>query len=547
MIAALELLGGLGVFLYGLRLMSESLQKVAGERLRAMLAAVTRNRMTGVLAGLGITTIVQSSSATTVLIVAFANAGLLTLVQAIGPVMGANIGTTVTAWLVALLGFKVKITAFALPAIGLGFPLTFLKSEKAREWGHVALGFGLLFLGLAFMKEAIPSLSHEQMEFLNRYSSHGFLSTLLFVGVGTTLTIILQSSSATMAMTMIMANQGWIGFDQSVAMVLGENIGTTITANLAAIGANRVAKRVARVHLVFNLIGVAWVLPLLFLILRGVDAIVPGDPYADATVIKDHLATFHTGFNVTNTLLLVWFVPQLARLATRMVPMQPDERGPGLRWLPSAAPGTPQLAVMELRKGLSLMVDDVRALYEVVRPALGTDGPPRDVVDAAQEAETRTDVWEKDIISFASNLANHSAGSVELSGLTAGSIEGASQLELLGDNILHLAYLARRMERKGWLPGDEARADLTAMAAKVAEQLEVLRGAVGPDGAAATRRVMAIEDELDALRTGARKRVTAAMEAGRTNARMGVVLIDMYELFERIGDRCRSAARCLRS
>ncbi len=324
------LLGGLGLFLFGLKTMSVGLQQAAGDRLRAMLSTATRNRATGVLTGVGITSIVQSSSATTVLIVAFANAGLLTLLQAIGPVMGANIGTTITAWLVALLGFEVKITAFAMPVIAVGAAVSLVRDETARRWGRVLVGFGLLFLGLDLMKSSVPNLSSdpESFIFLKGWAAHGYLSILLFVVVGATLTVVLQSSSATMAITMVMAHQGWIGFEVACAMVLGENIGTTVTANIAALGANRNAKRVARVHLVFNLVGVLWMLPVILLVLRVIDGVVPGDPYANAAVIKDHLAAFHTAFNITNTLLLVGFVPQLAQLAHRMVPLRQDGAAP---------------------------------------------------------------------------------------------------------------------------------------------------------------------------------------------------------------------------
>ncbi len=307
----LQILGALGVFLFGLRIMSSGLQKLAGDRLRSVLASMTRNRFTGVISGFLITCAIQSSSATTVLIVSFANAGLLTLIQSIGLVMGANIGTTLTGWLVSLFGFKVNITAFALPIIGLGFPLSFLRNPRARQLSEAMIGFGLLFLGLKFLKEGVPDLkaNPEALAFLQQFSDYGFGSVLLFVGVGTALTIIVQSSSATMAITLTMAAMGWINYEVSAAMVLGENIGTTITANIAALGGNRTAKRVALSHTVFNLTGVLWMLPLMSVFLTAVDAVVPGNPLTDPLATPTHLAAFHSAFNVTNTLLLVGFVP----------------------------------------------------------------------------------------------------------------------------------------------------------------------------------------------------------------------------------------------
>ncbi|MBT8495170.1 MAG: Na/Pi symporter, partial [Deltaproteobacteria bacterium] len=235
-----------------MRVMSLGLQKLAGDRLRAILAALTTNRFTGIVGGFVITGIIQSSSATTVLVVSFANAGLLSMFQAVGLVMGANIGTTITGWLVSIFGFKVKITAFALPMIGIGFPLSFFSSQRMRNLSEVLVGFGLLFLGLGFLKAGVPTIDPSNpadlatIEFIRKFTDYGFGSTLLFVLIGTVLTVVVQSSSATMAITLVLADQGWIDFELAAAMVLGENIGTTITANLAAIGATRNAIRVAR-------------------------------------------------------------------------------------------------------------------------------------------------------------------------------------------------------------------------------------------------------------------------------------------------------------
>ena len=255
-------LGGLGVFLFGLRIMSGGLQKLAGTRLRSVLGGLTRNRFTGVFSGFLITCAVQSSSATTVLVVSFANAGLLTLTQTLGLVMGANIGTTVTAWIVSLLGFKLKIAAFALPIIGLGFPLSLLKSPRTKHLSEVMIGFGLLFLGLSFLKDAVPDFKSNPaaFEFAQSLTGFGFGSTLLFVLLGTVLTVAVQSSSASTAITLTMVAKGWIDLDLAAAMILGENIGTTITAQLASIGANRDARRVATFHTLFNVIGVCWML-----------------------------------------------------------------------------------------------------------------------------------------------------------------------------------------------------------------------------------------------------------------------------------------------
>ncbi len=270
------LLGSLGVFLYGMKIMSEALQKVAGHRLKDLLGKITTpfplsnsfpltmlNRLSGVVAGFLITTIVQSSSATTVMVVSFVNARLLNLLQAIAVIMGANIGTTITAWLVALLGFKVSISALALPAIGLGIAMTYFKGARPKQWGEATLGFGFLFLGLGLLKEAVPTITEEELRWISQLNQYGIFSTLIFVALGSVLTLALQSSSATMTLTLTLTAMGMIPYDTSIAMVLGENIGTTATANIAAIGASAAARRTARAHFIFNIVGVTWALLLL--------------------------------------------------------------------------------------------------------------------------------------------------------------------------------------------------------------------------------------------------------------------------------------------
>jgi len=287
----LNLIGALGFFIYGMKVMSEGIQKVAGSKMRSILSSMTSNRVKGVFTGFAITSLVQSSSATTVLVVSFVNAGLLSLTESIGVIMGANIGTTITAWLISIVGFKVKIATYALPIIALGFPLMFFNKEKLRSWGEVIVGFALLFLGLAYLKDSVPDLKSnpEILEVLSRYTDLGFLSTLIFVGIGTLVTLIVQSSSAAMALTLVMANNGWIPFELAAAMVLGENIGTTVTANLAALIANVHAKRAALAHFIFNIFGVIWIIILLNPALRFIDYYIVSSggssPYSTATSI----------------------------------------------------------------------------------------------------------------------------------------------------------------------------------------------------------------------------------------------------------------------
>jgi phosphate:Na+ symporter len=328
----LKLLGSLGLFLFGMKLMSESLQKVAGQKMRKILANMTSNRVKGVFTGFFVTTAIQSSSATTVMIVSFVNAGLLSLTGAIGVIMGANIGTTVTAWIISLLGLgKFSMSSMSLPIIAVSFILMFAKKDKLKSWGEFAIGFAILFMGLASLKSSMPNLKEnpEILEFLANYTDMGFASVLIFLGVGTLLTILVQSSSATMALTLVMSVEGWIPFEMAAAMVLGENIGTTITANLAAIVANVSAKRTALAHLVFNLFGVIWMLILFYVFLHGIEKLtifVTGTtPYTDSSVTATALSLFHSTFNIINTLVMLSFVNFIAKTVTRLIPDKKDE------------------------------------------------------------------------------------------------------------------------------------------------------------------------------------------------------------------------------
>ena len=360
----LTLLGALGMFLYGMNLMSSGLQKAAGDRLRGLLSAMTSNPFKGVLTGLGITTVIQSSSATTVMVVSFVNAGLLTLAQAIGVIMGANIGTTVTAWLVSWLGFKADISILAVPLMLLGFLFSNSKKNQRQNIGELIVGFCLLFLGLSFMKESVPDLNEtpQVLEFVKSWAGHGFASVLIFLVFGTLLTLVLQSSSATMAITLIMLSMGFIPFNMACAMVLGENIGTTITANIAASVGNTQAKRAAMSHTIFNVFGVIWALiffrPFLALVGKIIEALfglpnpaaegfaVSGQNTPDATAALYGLSMLHTLFNTINTLILVWFTKYIEKAVMWIikVPKNQEQEVFRLKYISAGPLATPELA-----------------------------------------------------------------------------------------------------------------------------------------------------------------------------------------------------------
>ncbi|MBQ2958865.1 MAG: Na/Pi cotransporter family protein [Alistipes sp.] len=384
MLQILTLLGALGMFLYGMNLMSAGLQKAAGSKMRGMLTAMTSNPFKGVLTGLGITTVIQSSSATTVMTVGFVNAGLLTLSQAVGVIMGANIGTTVTAWLVSLLGFKADISLFAVPLMAVGFILSLSKSDKRRHISELIVGFSLLFLGLSLMKESVPDLKEtpEVLAFIQNWTSYGFGSVLIFLVFGTVLTLVLQSSSATMALTLIMVNMGWIPFEMGAAMVLGENIGTTITANIAAAVGNANARRAAMAHTLFNLFGVCWALALFrpFLMLVGTIITWFGLPNPMDIVHSSEIAMtadesmstlygvsmLHTLFNTFNTAILIWFVPVIVKIVERIIKDKKSDKEDTvkLKFIDAGPLSTAELAIGQAR-------NEVIHFAEISRNGLG--------------------------------------------------------------------------------------------------------------------------------------------------------------------------------
>ncbi len=361
----LTLLGSLGLFLYGMKIMSDSLMEVAGDKMRNILARMTSNRIFAIITGFLITSVIQSSSATTLMVVSFVNASLLTLTESIGVIMGANIGTTVTAWLIAILGFKVSMSAIALPLVFFGFLLTFSKKVKTQHWGTFVIGFAVLFIGLQFLKDSVPDIEEnkEILNWIQAYADMGYLSILIFLAIGTILTVVIQSSSATMALTLVMCYEGWIPFDMAVAMVLGENIGTTITANLAALVSNVNAKRTARAHFIFNTMGVLWMLILYYPFLNGLDWFLTrnggASPFTSPLAIPVALSTFHTTFNIINTFVLLWFVKLIERIVIRMVPFKakPEPAVDAPKYLNESAKQYPQTTIKAL-------IDESKRLFE---------------------------------------------------------------------------------------------------------------------------------------------------------------------------------------
>ncbi len=451
----LTLLGSLGLFLYGMTLMSEALQKVAGDKLRNILAAMTSNSVSRILTGLFITAVIQSSSATTVMVVSFVNAGLLSLVQSIGVIMGANIGTTFTAWLISLLGFKADIAILAIPLIGFGFAFMMCKAKKKKSIGELIIGFSLLFLGLSFLKDSVPDLqsSPEVLAFLQQWTNYGFGSILMFVGIGTVLTIVLQSSSATMALTLVMCNNGWIPFEMGAAMVLGENIGTTITANIAASVANVSARRAAMAHSVFNVFGVVWVLilfhPFLLLVSKiitgmGLDNPLVAGASPNSTLYA--ISMVHTLFNICNTLILVWFTNQIAQLVTKIVKNKKEEGEVfRLQYIQGGMLSTAELSLNQAKEEIVHYADICRRQYVYAKSAINETDPEKfdALYKKLEHYEQVTDRIELEIAKFLDQV-KEGVLSDESGRRIQAMYKIISELESIGDSGFNVARILQR-------------------------------------------------------------------------------------------------------
>ncbi len=545
----LEIIGSLGLFLFGMKIMSEGIQKASGERLHAIMNFMTGNRFAAVFTGFAITSIIQSSSATTVMVVSFVNASLLTLSQAIGVIMGANIGTTVTGWIVAILGFKFKIVAIALPAIGIGFPMLIIRKWKKLAWGEALIGFGLLFLGLDYLKHSVPDIKSNPglLEFLANYANLGFLSLLLFILVGTLLTVIVQSSSAAMAITLTMAYAGWIDVYTAAAIVLGENIGTTITAFLASIGTQVNARRAARAHTLFNLLGVLWMLAVFKPFLHLVDVIVPGDMFAPES-IPTHLAMFHTLFNIMNTCLLISFVPYLEKFVTKIVPVGDGEQigTYSLKYLSSPLQDTGEInileAQMELVKMMGILQDMFVLFLDVLRrPA--DDVTPE--VKKLEKMEDYTDQMQEQITQFLiecgqDELNDASAENVNL------MIRIANEMESIGDSCFTLGLLCQRRENKHITLPPQALEDLAPYIDLVQQFMAFNKLYLNePISETQLSEAYTLESEIDRLRKKLKKSAQVRLQEG-AEVKGELLYIDMLQNIEHIGDYCLNISEALR-
>ena len=554
-----SLLGALGMFLYGMNLMSSGLQKAAGDRLRGFLSAMTSNPFKRVATGVGITALIQSSSATTVMVVSFVNAGLLTLVQAIGVIMGANIGTTITAWMVSLLGFKADISVLAVPMMLFGFLFSNSKKNQNRNIGELIVGFALLFLGLSFMKESVADLKQtpEVLEFVTQWSGYGFWSVLIFLGLGTVLTLILQSSSATMAITLIMLSMGWIPFPMACAMVLGENIGTTITANIAASVGNASAKRAALSHTIFNVFGVIWALilfrPFLGLVGKIIELMGLPNPAAQGFMITSAvgdestaalygLSMLHTLFNTINTLILIWFTELIAKIVTRMVKEKEnkEEKPFRLKYIEAGHLATPELSTEQAFKEVIHFANISRNGLGYARAAINETNPEKfdEIRGKLVKYEEISDRIEYEIATFLNAVSAE-----EISARTSMKIKAIykiiGELESLGDSGESISrILSRRNIHNKSFDGDTIK-KLNAMIDLVdnAYRVMITNLTLAFDGKLEEiSNAYAAEERINYLRNNLRDEEIESIEGERKNYQTSVYYMDIVSQLETMGD-----------
>ena len=445
----LKLIGSLGLFLYGMKIMSEGLQKVAGDRLRSILTAMTTNRVTGVLTGVLITALIQSSSATTVMVVSFVNAGLLTLAESISVIMGANIGTTVTAWIISIFGFKVDMAAFALPLLAIALPLIFSGKSNRKSIGEFIFGFSFLFMGLSYLKANAPDLNAnpEMLAFVQNYTDMGFFSILLFLFIGTILTMIVQASAATMAITLIMCANGWISLELGAALVLGENIGTTITANLAALTANTQAKRAALAHFVFNVFGVIWVLiifhPFMELVNWVVDTFFQSNNPEVAISYK--LSAFHSIFNICNVCILIWGVKLIERTVCALIHPKEEDEEPRLRFITGGMLSTAELSILQARKEIHLFAERTHRMFGMVQDLLHTekDDDFNKLFSRIEKYENISDNMELEIANYLNQVSEGRLSSESKLQIRA-MLREVTEIESIGDSCYNLARTINR-------------------------------------------------------------------------------------------------------
>ena len=546
------LMGGLGLFLFGMKIMSEGLQKIAGSRMRKILSALTNNRIVGTLIGIAVTAMIQSSSATTVMVVGFVNAGLMSLVQSIGIILGANIGTTVTAQLIAF-----KITKYALPAIGIGagFKL-FTKNKKWSYFGEILLGFGLLFFGLSVMKHAFDPLKTSD-EFRQLFMIVGD-NHLVGVMIGAILTMIVQSSSATIGITIALATSGILSFDASVALILGENIGTTITANLAAIGTNLAARRTAFAHFLFNSLGVCYMLLFFPFFLNFISSMTPGDAdfviqtqdqvarmggeLGDKPFIARHIANTHTMFNIVNTIIFLPLVGLLAKISTVVIRGSDEDIEFHLKYLDNRVLSTPPIALAQARSETRRMAQVAREMVDETLLFLQDNDLKK--IPGLEKKEDLTDVLQKEITDFLVKLSQKSI-TQESSQEVASMMNMVNDLERVGDHCENLWTLNQRKLDQKITFSEIAMSEISEISDLTREFLATIIQALEDKNTGIFDEAHRLEDGIDDIEERLRKNHIKRLNTGECTVNSGLIFIDMLHNFEKIGDHTYNFAKAV--
>lgn len=547
--------GALAVFLFAMKLMSEGLQKVAGSKMRAVLGKITNNPVSGILTGTAVTAAIQSSSATTVMVVSFVNAGLLSLSGAVAVIMGANIGTTVTAWIITLLGLGESSGYFSLPMLLAALSLFFMfgNKDKLKSIGQTVVGLALLLVGMDLLKVAMPNLEEYPvfLQSIASLSDYGFWSILIFVAIGALLTCIVQASAAMMAITLVMCYNGWIGFDVAVALVMGQNIGTTITANIAATVANTAGKKAARAHLVFNVVGVVITLilfrPLMNLIAGITTGMTGCSPYADVSAagynpetIPLAISLFHTVFNVGNTAILAWFIPQILWVVDRMVPEKKEEAESStyrLSYISRGPVNTAELNLQSAKKEIQLFSKQVLRMYALL-PELRTARSEKDfesVMKRIEDYENLTDQMDMELTKFLTDVGSGALSS-HASERISSMLRIIDNLESIGDSILQIAITRRNKRSDAVHFSDALNDNLAHMNALVENTLMVMDANLVDYDRADIEAAEAAEAEVNTYRDELRAAHLEALRTGKYGYAIGNAYSSLYAQYEKLAD-----------
>ena len=549
----INIAGSLAFFIFGMKMMSEGIQRAAGSQMRKILRSMTKNRFLGVFTGFLITALVQSSSATTVMTVSFVNAGLLSLVESAGVMMGANIGTTVTGWIIAILGFKVKLSAYSIPLFAIGVPLMFSKVGKRKYWGEFLIGFAILFLGLSYLKNSVPDLGGEALAFVESWAQYGIFSRILFVMVGALVTVIVQSSSAAMAITLTLVYAGWLPLEVAAARVLGENIGTTITAELASIIGNTASKRSARIHSLFNIIGVFWMVLLLPWVIEFLTTFVENftglfesnakiktnDLSTTNTMNTYILAAFHTTFNILNVALLIGFVPWLIKMSIKTVKDKAGEEAIDSLKFINAANRTPELATVELQKEVARYGEITTRMLAFSKDLLNSsdDKEKLSLIAKLKKYEDITDKFEKEITEYITNLSDK-----EMTHKTSIRLRSffniCNDMERIGDIFYQFAKsMENKMNRKIYFIPEQRNQlnELFGIVERAFDEMNHNLTLSSYDDATLTK-CYELEDETNVQRNTMRKYNQEQLGTDSYDVNGAMIFTNLFSSLERIGD-----------